>query len=193
MSFKSILSVCALAVALVATSGVQAQEQEKKEGEPGFPVMILAVLDTNAVLTNAKSMINIREQMEKYQSVIEAEVEKKKEVLKKEEEELNRKRTLLAPEQFAEERKKLQNKAIAFQREVQEKGAKLNQVRVEATNKVGEALQQIVGEIVAANRITVVVHKQMVAYSIPGIEISNLALQVLDQRLPAVQVADPNK
>jgi len=192
LNFKSIVFVCAVLLGGWLTIS-QANAQDTKTKPKEAANVFFAVLDTDAVIAQSKAMKNIHEQMAKYQTDIQTVIDKEKLDAKKEEEELVRKRNLLAPEVLAEERKKFQNRIVALQRHVQESNQKLTQVRAEATAKVSDVFRAVVSDVVKLNGITVVLRKNQVVYANPNLDITAIVLKDLDKRLPSVQVANPNK
>lgn len=191
MFFKHILWIGVFVfLSIVAAPQVQAQTKDAEQGAIG---VVMAVMDTDGIYANAKAMKNIHEQFAKYQSKMQADVDAQKMTLQKDEESLNRQRSVLAPEVYAEKRKEFQSRIVAFQRGAQEKNLKLNQVRAQATSKVSDALLEVLQEIVKKNGITIVFHKKQTVFANPGMDITKLVLEGLDQRLPAVQVDDPMK
>lgn len=193
MSLKSFLwlSVSIFGVLILAPQ-VSAQSAQGQAGNANVSVF-MAVLDTDGIYSKSKAMKNIHEQFAKFQSELQTSVDTEKQTLQKADEELNRKRSLLAPEVFAEERKKFQGRIVALQRKVQEGNLKLNQARAQANGKVAEVLRAVITDIVKANNITIVFNKKTIVTSDPSMDISKLVLTDLDKRLPSVQVANPIK
>lgn len=193
MSLTSFLKMSAIVVIGALTTAYQAQAQAT-DGAPtsNTSAVFMAVLDVDGINTKSKAMKNIHEQFAKYQTDMQASVDQEKQALQKDDEALNRKRTLLSPEQFAEERKKFQGRIVGLQRKVQESSLRLNQVRAKATAKVGEVLRAVVSDIVKANEIKLVFHKSQIVFMVPGLDITDLVLAELDKRLPSVQVDNPN-
>ena len=197
MTLKSIAFMCAVLMGALSfssslTTPAFAQDAPAKE-DPRGGVVYWAILDTDGVFAQSKAMKNIHEQMVKYQAEIQTVIDKEKEAVQKQEEELQRKRNLLAPEVLAEERKTFQDRIVKLQRRVQETNLKHNQVRAAATEKVSDAYRAVVSDLVKVNQISMVFQKAQVVYADPKLDISAIVLQELDKRLPSVQVANPNK
>lgn len=171
----------------------QANAQDAAAKKVANTGVYLAVLDTDAVFVNAKSMQSIHEQMAKFQADLQSTIDKEKADVKKAEEELLTQRPLLAADVFAEKRKQFQDRIVKLQREVQESNLKLNTVRTDANKKVTDVFRAVVADIVKINGITVVFQKGQVVFSDPKLDITNLVLIDLDKRLPSVQVASPKK
>jgi len=193
LTLKSIAFSCAVLLgALSFTSTATAQDAAAEKDRRGG-VVYWATLDTDGVFAQSKAMKDIHEQMAKYQAEIQTVIDKEKDAVKKQEEELLRKRNLLAPEVLAEERKKFQDRIVQLQRRVQETNMKLNQVRAEATKKVSDIYRAVVSDVVKLNKISMIFQKTQVVYADPKLDISQIVLEDLDARLPSVQVTNPNK
>ncbi|HEY9080707.1 OmpH family outer membrane protein [Magnetovibrio sp.] len=193
MTLKSIAFSCAVLLGALSFAPVVSAQDAAPNEDPRGGVVYWAILDTDGVFAESKAMKDIHEQMAKYQAEIQAVIDKEKDAVQKEEEELMRKRNLLAPEVLAEERKKFQDRIVGLQRRVQETNLKLNQVRAEATEKVTDVYRSVVADVVKINQISMVFQKAQVVYADPKLDISAIVLQDLDARLPSVQVANPNK
>ena len=193
MTLKSYAFICALVLGALSFAPMASAQDATAKQDPRGAIVYWATLDSDGVFAQSKAMKDIHEQMAKYQAEIQTVIDKEKEAVKKEEEELLRKRNLLAPEVLAEERKKFQDRIVNLQRRVQETNLKLNQVRAEATKKVSDVYRTVVADLVKLNKISMVFQKTQVVYGDPKLDISAIVLKDLDTRLPSVQVANPNK
>lgn len=193
MTLKSFASMCAILLGALSFTPMAFAQDATAQKDPRGGVVYWATLDTDGVFAQSKAMKNIHEQMAKYQAEIQTVIDKEKEAAQKEEEELKRKRNLLAPEVLAAERKKFQDRIVTLQRRVQETNLKLNQVRAEATQKVSDVYRAVVADLVKLNKISMVFQKNQVVYADPKLDISQIVLEDLDARLPSVQVTNPNK
>ena len=193
MTLKSIAFSCAVLLGALSFSSVTSAQDAAAQKDPRGGVVYWATLDSDGVFAKSKAMKDIHEQMAKYQAEIQTVIDTEKDAAKKEEEELLRKRNLLAPEVLAEERKKFQDRIVQLQRQVQETNLKLNQVRAEATQKVSDVYRAVVSDVVKLNNISMVFQKNQVVYADPKLDITQIVLEDLDTRLPSVQVTNPNK
>ncbi|MFC1672825.1 OmpH family outer membrane protein [Pseudomonadota bacterium] len=191
MSFKSFFAPAFVAYAVLVGAVPAIAQSTDAANAAAQPGVSPVVLDWDGVLANSKAMKSVQEQFLKHQAALQTKVDEEGKALKKAEEELQRKRTLLAPEQFAAETKKYQERFVAMQRMVQESNGKLNQVRVQATAKVQEVLREEVLKLVKANGISIVFNLRQTLYVDPRMDISQIVLDNLDQALPTVQVTDP--
>jgi len=185
--------MCAILLGALSFTHTVSAQDAAAQNDPRSGVVYWAILDADGVFAQSKAMKDIHEQMAKYQAEFQTVIDKEKEAAQKEEEELKRKRNLLAPEVVAEERKKFQDRIVSLQRRVQETNLKLNQVRAEATQKVSDVYRAVVADVVKLNKISMVFQKNQVVYADPKLDISKIVLEDLDARLPSVQVTNPNK
>lgn len=192
MSPKSILWIGALAFGFFSFAA-DVKAQSASSAPTASQGVYMAFLDTDVIYSQSKAMKNMHEQLAKFQEEIKTSLDQEKLALQKEEDELQRKRTLLAPEVFAEERKKFQTRLVALQRKFQESSLKLNQVRAEATNKVSQVFTAAVTEIAKKNGITIVFQKSQIVIASAQLDITKIVLEELDKRLPSVQVTNPLK
>jgi len=193
LTLKSFAYMCAILLGALSYIPMASAQDATAQKDPRGGVVYWATLDADGVFAQSKAMKDIHEQMAKYQAEIQTVIDKEKEAAQKEEEELKRKRNLLAPEVLAEERKKFQDRIVSLQRRVQETNLKLNQVRAEATQKVSDVYRTVVADLVKLNKISMVFLKTQVVYADPKLDISQIVLEDLDARLPSVQVTNPNK
>jgi len=193
LTLKSFACMCAILLGALSFTHTVSAQDAAAQNDPRSGVVYWAILDADGVFAQSKAMKDIHEQMAKYQAEFQTVIDKEKEAAQKEEEELKRKRNLLAPEVVAEERKKFQDRIVSLQRRVQETNLKLNQVRAEATQKVSDVYRAVVADVVKLNKISMVFQKNQVVYADPKLDISKIVLEDLDARLPSVQVTNPNK
>jgi outer membrane protein len=151
----------------------------------------VAVLDVERVRLNAAAVKAIRSKLGTYLDVYRADTQKEEQEIRTAQDELARKRTVLSPDAYAEERKKLEDRLAEAQGRVQRRRQALERVNVEAMEHVKQSLEAIVSEIAAERQLTLIIRKDQAVFAIPAIEITDEVLKRLDQRLPSVQISDP--
>lgn len=172
----------------------QAKPAKEQAGPKIIPLIIpLGVLDVRAILRNAGAVKSIREQITKYGNQFEKEIQKERDDLRKANQELARQRTILAPEAFAKERRKFEQKVVDVQRLVQRRQRELEKSRKEAMDAVNKTYIKIVANLATERDIAVILRKSGIAYSVPALDITGEILALLDKNLPTVKVAKPGK
>lgn len=107
--------------------------------------------------------------------------------------ELNRKRTLLSPEAFADERKKFEQRVAAFQRTNQDHQKATNKLQREALGKVNDKILQIITEYAKDNAVSLILPAQSVLLRADYMDMDGLVLERLNKELPSVTVSLPTQ
>jgi Skp family chaperone for outer membrane proteins len=149
------------------------------------------VLDIERVRLNAAAVKGIRAKLGTYLDMYRADTQKEEQEIRIAQDELARKRSVVSHEDYAEERKKLEDRLADAQGRVQRRRQALERVNVEAMERVKQALETIVAEVAADRQLTLIIRKDQAVFASPEIEITDDVMKRLDQRLPSVQVADP--
>jgi len=182
----------------VLASPVAAQQKPKDEGaakpvggeivEVRIPI---GVLDVQAILRNAAAVRNIRDQITKFGTKFESEIEKERGEIRKANQELSRQRTILSPEAFAEKRRKFEQRVVEVQRLVQQRQRELDKSRNEAMLLVNSAYTDIVSKMAAERNLAVILRKGQTVFAVTSLDITQEVLTRLDKHLPMVKVAQP--
>ena len=175
------------AVFLVIKSPAVAQAQTA--GTEVFPTV--TVLDVAAIRREAASMKSIREQIISYQNTLQSEIQKEQEQLRTAQQELAKKQSLLAPEAFAEERRKFEESVVGVQQLVQQRRRSLEESQAKAMSQVETALNEVVATLAQQNGYAVVLRRSQVVIVDTALDITKSVLDALDQRLPSVKVDAP--
>ena len=153
----------------------------------------IAIIDVQWILREAKAVKSIRDQITKYGSKFEEEIEKDRNEIRKANQELARQRTILAPEAFAEKRRKFEQRVVEVQRLVQQRQRQLDISRNEAMNTVNKAYTTIVSSLANEKNLALIVRKNQTAFSVKTLDVTSDVLARLDKKLPTVKVAEPGK
>lgn len=183
---------------LVFSQPVLAQQAapaaNKAEEQQIVPIRIpLGVLDVGAILREAKAVKNIRDQITKYGTDFEKEIEMERDKLRKANQELARQRTILAPEAFAEKRREFEQRVVEVQRLVQQRQRDLDKSRNVAMGNVNKAYIEIVSKLAAERNLAMIVRKSQTAFAVGSLDITKDVLDRLNKNLPTVKVAQPGK
>ena len=153
----------------------------------------VAIIDVQVILVDAKAVKNIQEQITKFGTQFEEEIEKERNEIRTANQELARQRTILSPEAFAEKRRKFEQRVVKVQRLVQQRQRELDKSRNEAMIVLNKAYTEIVWKIANELNLAVILRKNQTAYAIPSLEITRKVLTLLDEKLPTVKVSKPGK
>ena len=183
----------------VLSQHVLAQETPPAKGKTGVknkivPVRIpLGVLDVQAILREAAAVKDIRGQITKYGTDFEKEIEKKRGDLRKANQELARQRTILSPETFAQKRREFEQQVVKVQRLVQKRQRELDKSRKIAMDTVNKAYIEIVAKLADERNLAMIIRKNQTAYSVGTLDLTKTVLDLLNNKLPKVKIAQPGK
>lgn len=180
---------CRLVSAALTAAAILSAPGPATAETPG--IVKVAVLDIERVRRNAVAVKAIRAQLSGYLDVYRTDTQKEEQEIRTAQEELGRKRQILTPEGYAEERKKLEERLAGAQDRVQRRRQSLERVNNEAMEQVKETLEKIVAELANERQLTLILRKDQLVFSAPMIEITDEVLQRIDVRLPTVQISEP--
>ncbi len=151
------------------------------------------VLDIGKIRRDAASVKSIREQIISYQNKLQSEIQKEQDAVRSAQQELAKKQTLLAPEAFADERRKFEQRIVGVQQMVQDRRRSLEEAQTNAMLQVERALNEIVARMAETKGYDVIVRLSQVVYVKKSLDITSDVLKELDKTLPTVNVAIPAK
>lgn len=181
------------ALALAGMTWQTAPAPALAQGAGAIVKPTIVVLDVNTIRREAASVAAIREQMVKFQNDLQTEVQKEQEALRNAQGELAKKQTLLAPEAFAEERRKFEQRVIGVQQLVQNRRRALEDSQNGAMSKVEDALNGIVIDMAKTNGYAIVLRSTQVVLVDDALNITGEVLKQLNAKLPTVKVDTPKK
>ena len=189
MKPSAISILCALVISASLTGPAAAQQPEADKDI--ITLLNMAVIDTAVIRVNSKAFKDIRAQITKYHKAIRADIQKEEEALRGANEELARKRAILAPETFAEERRQFEERLLQVQRTVQKRKKGLERVGFEALKKVEAVLNKIITEVAKEQSLGLILRKNQTVLVAKELDITPYVLKRLDTALPALKVSDP--
>lgn len=191
MNLKSTYTI-ALA-AFLALAALFAGEQADAQEAQALAVSQIGVVNIDAIRNNSEAFKKARAEIMKYNDAANAALQKENDQLRAANEELNRKRTLLAPEAFAAERKSFEQSVAEFQRKLQEQQKSVNQIQVDAIGKINAKIAEIVTDYAKQNNLALVLPAQGVVLRADSMSMDAYVLEHLNKELPSVTVSLPAK
>ncbi len=189
MKPSAISTLCALAILASLTGPAAAQQPETDKDV--IALLNLAVIDTEVIRRNSRAFKDIGAQIVKYRKAIQADIQKDEEALRSANEELARKRAILAPETFAEERRQFEERLVQVQRTVQNRKKDLERVGLQAVRKVEAVLNKIITEVAKEQSLGLILRKNQTVLVAKELDITPRVLKRLDTALPSLKVSDP--
>ncbi len=182
--FLSVLSAAFLFV------GPAFAQTETSNAKPDGVVNI-AILNLDVIRRQSLVVKGIRSQIEEYRKQFQDDIEKEEKALRDANQELAKKRTILAPEAFAQERRKFEQRVVEVQRLVQQRRQELGKAQSDAMVKVELKLNEIINKMAEDRKIDLVLKRSQTIMVARSLEITKDVLEVLDKTLPKVEVAKP--
>jgi len=177
---------------LLSVSG-HALAQETKTAPAPSQGLRIAILDLVAIRQQANVVQNINKQMGEFNKAYQAEVKTEQDALRAANQELAKKRAILAPEAFAQERRNFEQKVVEVQRKVQERKRALAKSRNDAMVVVENALNKIIEGLAKENNLHLVLRRDLTIFVSRRLDITVEVLNRLNAALPSVKVAAPGQ
>lgn len=175
----SCLSVGLIVAALAVSAESQAQAQN------------VAVVDTQRIMRDSAATKSIGEQIAKLRTSYQADITKQENELRGAEQELNKQRTIISAEAFAERRRAFEQRVGNLQRDVENRKRELDKSVQTAMGSVQKELNTIIGALVEERKFTLVLPKSQTIYHSPQMEVTDEVLKRLNSKLPSVRVPTP--
>lgn len=183
---------CLLVIALVAAMAPMLSGGAAAQGAPAMPKPVIGVIDLQRILGQAEAAREIIAQRDRYLNAYQSEAAEEEKALREADQELVRKRAVVAPEAFATEREEFQKRVAAFQREVQTRRRNLERAFGEAMNKVQAAVIRITDRVAAERGLNLILYRTQVFLFDPTMDITDAVLERVNKELPSVTMADPD-
>ncbi len=191
MGLKHSVIVVLWALAVLASATGPAAAQQPGTAKDEIPLLNLAVIDAEVIRRNSAAFKDIRAQIGKYRTAIQADIQKEEVELRSAKQELARKRAILSPETFAEERRKFEKRLVKVQRAVQKRKKDLERAGTEAVKKVEAVLNKIITDVANEQSLGLILRKSQTVLVAKGLDITPGVLKRLDTALPSLKVSDP--
>lgn len=170
-----------LSALLVAVAGTTVRAEK-------LPPAVVAVVDYQRLLREAKAAQSIRTQIEARRTRYQEEIRTEEKRLVEQEKELARQRGVLSTEAFAQKRAAFEQDAARVQRMVQERRRELDAVSSAAYAELRNAIIEVVGGLAKDREFNLVLPSSAVLLFSPQLDLTEEALTQLDRRLPDVPV-----
>jgi Skp family chaperone for outer membrane proteins len=176
----NLLFILATALAAATPDLVAAQQEDGT---------VIAILDMERILRESKAAKNLREEIDSQRQAHQATLREQENALRAADQELARQRAVLSAEAFAAKRKELQEQAIGLQQELLSRQKEIEELFGRGINQVRNALAEVAKEIADERGISLILLKATIVLASRDLDITEEALQRLDERLPAVTLA----
>jgi outer membrane protein len=173
-------------ILVLATLAAAAQAQPQPARLPAA-----LIVDMAQILQEAKAGKEVQSTINQQYAAYSKEVAQQEDELQQGGAELERQRTVLAPELYNTRARELQQRYDTLGKSVQAKRQALQQSLNEAMDKVKGGALEVIADIVKERRADLVLQKQAVVFEAEGMDVTAEAITRLDKKLPAVPVNLP--
>ena len=154
---------------------------------------IVMIVDVQGVVRNSKAAKSVQGQIQTHRQGFTKEISDQENQLRAAEQELQRQRTILAGDAFAQKQREFQERVATVQRNAQARRRQLDEAFNEAMEQVQRALVTIVSKLAEERGANLVLPKTLVVLVDKRFDASEEALKRLDQTLTQVSVKMPAK
>ena len=156
-----------------------------------LPAPVILIVDLQQILQDAKAAKGVQGVINQEYSSYTKEVSQQEDELQKARADLERQRTVLAPEAFDTRARDLQQRYDELGKVVQGRRQALQQSLNEAMLQVKNAALGVIADIVKERKANLVIEKQAVVFQAEGMDVTADAVARLDQKLASVPVNLP--
>jgi Skp family chaperone for outer membrane proteins len=192
MPIRAVLAVAGFAVALTAAHAAPAPAPTKPHpaatSGAAAPVPRVLIVDRQAILRFSKVGQNIVRQVNTLTTTAETQFRAERDALQREEQTIAQQSAILAPDIRAQKKKSFEAKVADFQKKVQTRQAMIQAGVLNARKQVESALGPILQGIMAERGANLLIDRQDVVLAMINVDVTQLTIQRLDQKLPIVKV-----
>ena len=173
-------------MAVLASTSSSFSQAEKR------PTPILGVVDTDLLLQESLAAKGVRLERDKYATTYQNQVKDSENKLRTEDQELSQQRGVLAPDVFQQRAQAFQQKLAEFQTQVKDKQERLDYSFQQSMQQIGNTIMVVAGEVSKEKGINAVMARNQLMIFDPGMDITKLVLDKLNQRLATVEFQNPD-
>ena len=186
MTFSSFIRLALVSLLTIGFLSVPVAAQQTDDPT----VLRIAVINLKKISAQGTLFESIRKQLEEYRASLQGLVQAEEDELRKADRELARKRTIVSPEAYAQERRKFEKRVVDFQRQVQKRKQVMNQMRSKAMVEANKAVGGIVANFASENSITVILRSDTVAFFSKTMDITDAVIARLNQAVTTIKVPE---
>ena len=155
-----------------------------------LPAPVVAVIDYQRVMRDARAARSVREQLEARRRQFQEEISSQEQRLHLADRELAQQRNSMDPETFAERRREFEAEVAEVQRLVQQRRRQLDRASSEALDRVKQALIEVVTGMAEEMGFNLVLPASEVLFFGRRLDLTEQVLARLDEALPTVAIPD---
>ena len=191
MPFLRLRLIAVLALFLAGLATLTSLAAAQQAAPPPLPTPAVLIVDLPQVLRDTKAAKEVQSAVNQQYSGYAKEVAQQEDELQKGRGELERQRTVLAPEVYNARARELQQRYDELSKVVQSRQQALQQSYKEAMTKVENAALEVIADLVKERKANLVMAKQALVFEDESMDITSETVARLDKKLPSVPVNLP--
>lgn len=156
--------------------------------QPAFADTTIGVVNVAKIMQDSKAATSVRSQLQAKQKSFQTELDAKEKELLAEDQDLVKQKDKVEKAAFEAKVKSFREKAASTQKQVQERKGQLDKAFAASLEEIQKNVLDIVKQIAAEKKLTMVVSSSQVLYGDPSQDITGEVLKRLDAKLPNVTV-----
>ncbi len=149
----------------------------------------IVVIDTQRIYREATAVMRLQKHVDEERTSYQEQLRGKEEDLRAASQELERQRGVLTADVYNTRRRELEEEVVTLQRGIQTRNRDLDRLFARGMNQVRELLIEISQEVAKEREVDIVLEKGAILLVKPDLEITQEALERLNQRLPQIDIA----
>ena len=182
--------LCLAAGALLLAAAPWAARMAEGQAPARLPPATAAVVDVQRIFKDASAARAISDQVEARRRLYQEEIAKEEQRLHDSDKDIERQRTTLTPDAYADMRRNFESQVAEVQRKVQERRRQLDQAKAVALNEVREAMIDVARALAEERGFNLLLPSSGLVLFSPQIDLTDDILARLDQKLPNVKVPE---
>ena len=148
----------------------------------------IAIVNIQKIMRDSLAAKSAGEQLKAKQEQFATDIKGKEASLKKEDEELAKQRSVLAPEAFEQKVRAFREKAAGVQRDVQGKQVQLNKAYNSALGELQKTIVEIISGMAPEKGFKVAIPSNQALYADPSLDITDEVLKRLNSKLTKISI-----
>lgn len=154
--------------------------------------IVVGIIDIGAVMRGSIAAQSLQQQMQVEQAKYQAASDQEQRELRLAEEELERERTSLTPDAYAEKRRLFQQRLAKAGNDFPLRRRQLEEAFNRANTAITQTLSVVVEELATKNGVTIILRREAVLFQKDAIDVTEAAIALLNDKLPSVAIVLPS-
>lgn len=158
---------------------------------PPAAVFNVGIVDISTVMRQSTAAQALQRQMQVEQEKYQTLTDQQQRTLQAEEEVIERQRPSLSAEIYAEKRREFQERVNRTTAEFRLRRRQIDEAFTNASGEINRTLLDVIEELARNQNIQLVVRREAILYQQAVFDLTEVASEALNQRLPSISIAVP--